>query len=180
MAHEQGYVSHEEKHGEPDKPGYEEQDLHETPFSCNVQLHDYVRATFAASAALRVLDVGGGTGAVLGYLQKALGPGTNIDYNCIDVVPSAVCKAYGGKHLAYGNRSFDIVIFNYVLHHASGSTLFLLEDAKRVARKYVIVQEDMKGQSIAQVQAQFGHEWSGTFRSDEEWQKIFSLLGMTV
>jgi hypothetical protein len=55
-----------------------------------------------------------------------------------------------------------------------------LEEATRVAQKYVIVQEDLQGQSKLEADQEYLHEWSGNFRSDEEWQHIFSLLGMTL
>jgi len=163
--------------------GFELGNNHGSPRDCNELLFQFVRGTYASRAgaqSLAVLDVGGGKGALKELLGTAVGNPQAIEYKCIDVTASAACIAYGGERIKEASKSYDIVVFNYVLHHAGDSTIGLLQDAKEVARHYVVIQEDLKGRSQITEALMHEHEWAGTFRGTKEWTKIFSLLGMTV
>ena len=58
--------------------------------------------------------------------------------------------------------SYDVALLTYVLHHAAGDTISLLKEAKRVARKYVIVLEDVID-SEDDAKNAFAHDPRGTF-----------------
>ena len=128
--------------------------------------------------------MGGGKGS-LGQLlgtPRLLG-GTAaraIAYDCVDPVESATCPRFDGSTLTHAAASRDVVSFVFVLHHASGRTVSLLEHAKRISRRYVVVMEDLQGETHQHAKMQFGHEWQGQFRSDEEWRALFRLVGMQV
>ena len=65
------------------------------------------------------------------------------------------------------------------MHHAAGDTISLLKEAKRVARKYVIVLEDVIDTDDDAKNA-FAHDPRGTFRHRKEWDALFDLLGFDV
>ena len=105
-----------------------------------------------------------------------------MDWDCIDVTASHECQAFNGKDLgkAYRDKSYDVVIFNWVLHHAGDNTIGLLREAKRVAKDFILIQEDLKGETPAEAKRNYDHEWAGTFRGDAEWKAIFSLLDLSL
>ena len=105
-----------------------------------------------------------------------------LEWDCIDVTASQVCKQFNGKVLgnAYSDKSYDVVVFNWVLHHAGDATIGLLRDAKRVAKKFILIQEDLKGETRVEARENFDHEWAGTYRGDAEWKALFSLLELAV
>jgi ubiquinone/menaquinone biosynthesis C-methylase UbiE len=52
-------------------------------------------------------------------------------------------KVFDGARLKFKDKSFDVVLFNAVLHHAARNTIQLMKDACRIARKRVILIEDI-------------------------------------
>eukprot|EP00747_Dinoflagellata_sp_TGD_P168593 gnl/TRDRNA2_/TRDRNA2_195350_c0_seq1.p1 gnl/TRDRNA2_/TRDRNA2_195350_c0~~gnl/TRDRNA2_/TRDRNA2_195350_c0_seq1.p1 ORF type:complete len:257 (-),score=61.94 gnl/TRDRNA2_/TRDRNA2_195350_c0_seq1:86-856(-) len=158
---------------------------HGSPRGCNELLFQFFRGTYGDSSRtpqLKVLDVGGGKGNLRKLLGEALNKSpAEVDYRCIDVTESSACEKYGGDRIvSEGEKAYDVVVFNYVLHHAGDSTIGLLEDAKKVARHFVVLQEDLKAVDQHQSHLEHQHEWTGTFRGDVEWKRIFELLGMPV
>lgn len=125
------------------------------------------------------LDVGAGTGALSVYLSNIL---NSAQFELCDVDPpqhsNFPVKRIDGTHLEYESDSFDMVIFNYVLHHAADSTIPLLRDAHRIARRYVIVTEDPKESAQDRLWA-YKHDARGTFRGLREWRELFALVGFS-
>lgn len=121
------------------------------------------------------LDVGACDGLVSRQIAEILG---SSHYVCVDVRPRAArTRPFDGKRLEFAERSFDFVLFNWVLHHAADHTIPLLRDAARIARQYVIVAEDLK-ETGQDCQNAVQHDIRGTFRGDKEWREVFSLLGL--
>eukprot|EP00747_Dinoflagellata_sp_TGD_P170486 gnl/TRDRNA2_/TRDRNA2_202166_c0_seq1.p1 gnl/TRDRNA2_/TRDRNA2_202166_c0~~gnl/TRDRNA2_/TRDRNA2_202166_c0_seq1.p1 ORF type:complete len:238 (-),score=32.74 gnl/TRDRNA2_/TRDRNA2_202166_c0_seq1:26-739(-) len=172
------------------KPIVPGQNYGASPLGCNLPLRDWFFEHYSAASAGDILDVGGAGFALFRYLTEDLtgtehgGRGAGVplqslaNWECIDVFASHGCREYSGESLEYAANSKDIVLFNFCLHHAAGNTLRLLRDAKRVARKYVIINEDMQAQNFEQYRAQTWHDWKGTFRSLTEWKQIFEILGL--
>uniref|UniRef100_A0A7S2HIY0 Methyltransferase type 11 domain-containing protein n=1 Tax=Alexandrium andersonii TaxID=327968 RepID=A0A7S2HIY0_9DINO len=112
-------------------------------------------------------------------------PDSALDWECIDTkpkrtgVPGHSCTQYGGHHLPNSDKSKDVVLFSFVLHHAQDQTIGLLQEARRVARQHVLVAEDF-ATTKAEAKALFHHDWNATFRGLTEWRKIFQLLDMPV
>ena len=170
--------------------GSSRENNHDSPWACKAPLFEWINASGLLAAhgglqgQLHWLDVGGGKGS-LGQLlgtPRLLGGAAAraIAYDCVDPVESPACPRFDGSTLTHAPASRDVVSFVFVLHHASGRTVSLLEHAKRVARRYVVVMEDLQGETQHQAKMQFGHEWQGQFRSDEEWRALFRLVGMRV
>lgn len=161
------------------RPTFVEEDNHASPFACSVPLFHWWRKKFKDGAHPRVLDVGGGRGDIGAELSRRFGT-LSLSYECVDVVPSSKCRAFDGSSLNYSSASADVVLFNYVLHHAADNTISLLTDARRIARKFVIVVEDIKAKTRSGAMGQFLHEWSGTYRGDVEWGALFDLVGLRI
>jgi len=158
--------------------GFELQDNHHSSSNCNAVLLDWFQEEYGkVESTTEILDVGGGHGG-LGDQVKAVAVPDALDWECIDVAESVRCAAFDGESLPHDSDSKDIVIFNYVLHHAADNTIPLLQHARRIARKYVVVVEDLKGENIDHAQQNFDHEWHGTFRGPKEWRSLFSLVGL--
>lgn len=163
---------------------------HGSPARCNQHLLTWLVAAAKqmSPSTLHVLDVGGGTGAIGEQVKAALGPtfGASVAWSCIDVVPSARCSWFNGVALPRANASFDLVLLNYVLHHAADATIPLLQEARRVSRHTIVVQEDLKADTPSGHHSQSLHLGCSTdpsdphpctFRGREEWMHLFSLLG---
>lgn len=138
---------------------------HGSPRACNIRLLDFFRRNVPSSAA--ILDVGGGEGQ-MSKLSR--------NYTCIDVFHTRACTRFDGKSLSHAAKSFDVVMFNWVLHHANDNTIQLLRDAQRIARRFVLINEDLKGVTHEEILRQFHHERQGTYRGVTEWEAIFRLL----
>lgn len=126
------------------------------------------------------LDVGADVGCVSRYLSEYF---QSSDMELIDVIKKKntifPVKIYDGSTLKYPNDSFDIVIFSYVLHHAADDTIRLLQDARKIARKFVIILEDNKDTKGDLIWA-FRHDKSGTFRGLKEWRNLFKTIGFNI
>ena len=60
-----------------------------------------------------------------------------------------------------------------VLHHAANSTAKLLHEAARVARKWIVVVEDLD--TGANAKRNTKHDPNGIFRRREEWESLFRV-----
>ena len=132
----------------------------------------------------KILDIGGKD-----YKQFCLI--NNIEYVCIDLdVPQKTGEGgynkdkngltYDGRNLPFNYNEFDLVIVNFVLHHASNNTLYLLEQIKNISSKYILIGEDLSelNYDIKWHYRNYLHQPGGIFRSDEEWQILFRLYNM--
>ena len=128
-----------------------------------------------------ILSVGAGAGEMEVLWEKKYGA----TVTCVDVLPpgenawTGVNK--GGLHHDVGlfdghtlkeheDKSFDTVIFVSVLHHAAAHSPNLLVEATRVAKKYVIIVEDLGG--LPARRRNYLHDPAGIFRTAEEWRSL--------
>jgi SAM-dependent methyltransferase len=88
-------------------------------------------------------------------------------------------RTFDGRTLDFDDDQYDVALLTYVLHHAAGDTISLLKEAKRVARNYVVVLEDVID-SEDDAKNAFAHDPRGTFRYRKEWAALFDLLGFDV
>lgn len=155
-----------------DVPGYR--------FSRDGGFFHWLNANREKLKGMSWIDVGAGTGCVSAYMKEYLG---STDMSLWDVdVPSKTnftVNQFDGKRLNFPDKSVDIVLFAFVLHHASGHTVQLLQDAHRIARKHVFVLEDPKD-TAQDFEWAYRHDKSGTFRTTGEWIKLFQLTGFEV
>lgn len=126
---------------------------------------------------MSLLDVGGGPGWLGAYLMGKHG----MEVVVYEVPSTADCEAFlhspFNVHFFTGSlpiapRSFDAVSFVSILHHAAERTQSLLEQAAAIARRWIVVIEDLDvGSNRKQLQQ---HDGNGVFRSEQEWTALFA------
>jgi SAM-dependent methyltransferase len=113
--------------------------------------HDLLKAHRIAQLLApgdRVLDIGCGR-AERAQALRAFRP---IDYTGLEVAapaspPRERVVLFDGEHVPFEDKTFDVVMLCYVLHHMSHArAASLLLDAARVARRRVILLEDSMAQ----------------------------------
>lgn len=135
----------------------------------------------------KILDLGCGSGIIGKEFQKFF----QADLIGVDVKDLRVFdipfKIIDGKFLPFPEKTFDVVLVNYVLHH-SGDPIFLLKEAKRVGQK-IIVYEDLPegflsrmilwlhGTSFDKV---FGNLNRTSFKKGQEWEENFNQAGLNL
>lgn len=89
-----------------------------------------------------VLDVGCGTGYMSAHLQEMYG----VRASAVDVVDlrqvQMPFQQFDGTSIPFPDKSFDHVVLSEVLHH-SHEPMGLVEECRRVARRSIILFEDM-------------------------------------
>ena len=157
-------------------------------------------ATRFGASKLTLVDVGAGTGTLTAVVAAVLDapeiklvdvddPETNkglgsdaaaLFSRSLDAFSSRhPVRTFDGRTLDFDDDQYDVALLTYVLHHAAGDTISLLKEAKRVARNYVIVLEDVID-SEDDAKNAFAHDPRGTFRHRKEWAALFDLLGFDV
>lgn len=122
-------------------------------------------------AADSLLDVGG-----FGEYRRSAR-----NARCINLSPHTGCDVYpAGTPLPYHTRSFDTVLLETVLHHAAEHALQLLGEVARVARRYVIIAEDVLSRraSVDVVESYRAHDPWAVYRSTEEWVALARHNGL--
>lgn len=76
-------------------------------------------------------------------------------------------------------------MFVYSLHHAADDTIPLLIEARRVAKRYITILEDIKADTENSLRGQRHHggckpKQGCIFRSEREWEDIFKREGLNV
>ena len=125
-----------------------------SPIECSKELDEWFERTLSNEATnMTVLDVGGGTGDKTKRLRSRYnGPNrtsltTWHSFECIQPGVSKrtdTCSSFDGRHIPRADNSIDIIFYSYVLHHAGGNTIALLQETRRVARRYIVVLEDLQ------------------------------------
>ncbi|MBI3980796.1 methyltransferase domain-containing protein [Candidatus Microgenomates bacterium] len=137
---------------------------------------------------LKVLDLGSGTGLraeeIANYYKVKVTLCDIDDFNRTNLP----LKIFDGKNLPFPDKSFDVVLISFVLHHTD-HPVELLKEAKRVAVKNVIIYEDNKKDMASDFFTMMhgrSYNWfhkiksSCTFYSKEEWERIFAKLGYKI
>ncbi len=128
----------------------------------------------------KILDLGCGSGIVgMTFQEHFQAKVIGVDIKDSRVVPLPF-KIINGKSLPFPEKSFDIVLINYVLHH-SKEPASLLKEAKRVSEKIIIYEDLPEGfcsKLICKIHGIsfdkiFKNPNQTSFKSEEEWEKIF-------
>ena len=136
-----------------------------------------------------VLDFGCGSGATAHYLKEA---GRRVS-GC-DIKDHRKHKDFPFKlteriKAPFKDESFDAVILAFVLHHCAKDQEKVLREAVRVARKKVIVLEDVpnSGTEEAWVRAldivcnlPHGVQTNMVYHSEKGWERVFNDAGLEV
>lgn len=136
----------------------------------------------------KVLDLGCGTGAVGQALAEQLQVnvvGTDVrDVRIVDLP----FKRTNGKTLPFPDKTFDIVLIAYVLHHTSNRAS-ILKEAIRVCKGNILIYEDTPQNFFHAISCAihgfsygslFGIEKRCTFLTREEWAQMFTRLGLKI
>lgn len=127
-----------------------------------------------------LLDIGSGHGFVdaffaLKFDMRVVGYDIPNSYQCEEMLASSLMlNFFDGKSVPEPARSFDGVSFMGVLHHAANNTPSLLKEAGRVARKWIVICEDLENR--ASHTRNFQHDPSGIFRTHEQWMGLFAAV----
>lgn len=130
----------------------------------------------------KVLDVGCGTGIVAHLLKKELGvkiTGCDVKKYLIYNIPFV--KVNGDK-LPFPKQSFDVVLFNDVLHHIEKPKQEqVLKEALRVGKNVFIFEYEagVGGKILDIVLNKFHYDDLAvplTFRNAKEWKQLFKKL----
>ena len=131
-----------------------------------------------------ILDVGCGNGFIAHHLAALLGSYVmGIDVGGIPDAPINY-RGYDGLHFPLPARSFELVLFCYVLHHAQDLDAIFTE-VRRVLRDdgFVVIYEDVPAQWWDRIVcAIHNFKWRKrtgpcTFHTDSEWREIFAMAG---
>jgi len=89
---------------------------------------------------------------------------------------------YDGRNIPFEDEKFDLVIANFVFHHAAENTLFLLKQIKKFSKGPVMIGEDLSCVTypLSWHQRNHNHQAGGLFRSDEEWKELFRVYGYNI
>jgi SAM-dependent methyltransferase len=153
-----------------------------------------VRAVASALARLiepgwNVLDVGCGDGRISRQVQEAVAGVTLQGYDVLARRDAAVpVQVFDGTHLPVEDKAVDLVMLVDVLHH-SADPFGLLWEAKRVARRAILVKDHRLARRLARPTLAF-MDWIGnrahgvalpySYWGEPRWQDAWMRLGLTV
>jgi ubiquinone/menaquinone biosynthesis C-methylase UbiE len=134
-----------------------------------------------------VLDVGCGEGYVLEELAQRGMAISGVDIVDLRRNRSYPFRLYDGQTLPFPDRSFDLVMLSFVLHHVPNERkLSLLREVLRVARRSVFIVEDTPATALDWVASErHGHAYrkrigstaSFGFLTAGEWRWLFRGMG---
>ncbi len=141
------------------------------------------------SEATSLLDVGCGDGLID---RAIVARRTNLSIEGTDLFPRPEAlipvSAFDGLHLPYADKSFDVVVFIDVLHHASDAG-FLLREAARVARRSVLIKDHFAEGLPARLTLRFmdlvgnagySFAWTASYWARARWMRTFKELDFSV
>lgn len=147
------------------------------------------RLAAAIPADHSVLDVGCGDGYVASLI---LDQRPDLSFRGIDVAvredTGIPVEQFDGERLPFEDRSFDCVMFVDVLHHTDDPNV-LLQEARRVARKSIVIKDHLREGFLGQTtlafmdyvsNARHGTALPYTFLSQSEWNQLFAGLDCEV
>ena len=136
-----------------------------------------------------VLDMGCGDGTI-GYLIGRLNPTASIQGLEVTPRPSCLieCESFDGASIPRSDDSVDVCMFVDVLHHTLNIEE-LLKEARRVARRHVLVKDHLYESRFDRVLLRF-MDWVGNqphgvqsvynYKRRAEWDRVFSSCGLRV
>jgi SAM-dependent methyltransferase len=134
-----------------------------------------------------VLDVGCGDGTVASQLLQSR-PDLRVEGIDVLVRPEThiPVRAFDGRTIPHGDRSFDVVMFVDVLHHTDDPTL-LLREAVRVARRGLVIKDHHREGPLGGLLLR-AMDWVGNARHGvvlpynywpaRRWAESFAALGL--
>jgi SAM-dependent methyltransferase len=137
----------------------------------------------------RLLDIGCGNGLVE-HLITQHRPDVSVIGVDVRVVPDCMIEVreFDGKTLPFPDKSVDVAMVLDVLHHTENPEI-LLREAKRVARRAVVVKDHLDEGFMA-VPILWLMDWAGNipygiertymFWTEAQWRSTFAKLGLEI
>jgi len=133
-----------------------------------------------------IIDIGSGTGNVAELLIKSGKKITPVDVKNLSSVPGISPIIYDGVEIPFPEGSFDAALLICVLHHTKNPE-DLLKEARRVARKIVVIEDIFKSRAHQLLSNFFDNLLSLEFfknphsnKTDKEWRELFKGFGLRV
>jgi ubiquinone/menaquinone biosynthesis C-methylase UbiE len=136
-----------------------------------------------------VLDVGCGSGHVLAELASDHGV-MGLDIVDCRETDLPEFQLYDGVHLPCADASHDVVLLTFVLHHVPNERKpALVSEARRVARRHVLVLEDTPRTFLDRwvcaahgraFRRKIGSSAAFGFYGQRQWESFFAAQGMRV
>lgn len=136
-----------------------------------------------------VLDVGCGDGRLAHALANARPDVTVCGLDVLVREDAAIpVEAFDGVHLPAEDDAFDIVLFVDVLHHTDDAEA-LLREAKRVARRFVVLKDHTRDGLFADATLRFmdrvGNARHGValpynYWPEHTWREVFGDIGLEI
>ena len=138
----------------------------------------------------RLLDLGSGSGVLGKQIEETF----DIKVQGVDIVDMRVVdvplKLYDGKDLSFiPDEEYEIVLISYVLHH-TGNPENILKQTKRIAKKRIIIFEDLNEGFLGKIYCYchgrlydlffLRNSIPAKFFSEKEWNDIFARLGLKI
>jgi len=135
----------------------------------------------------KILDIGCGDGKIDCYIMQK----KNVDIIGVDVLVRNTTyipvQEYDGVHLPFADNSFDVILFVDVLHHID-NPLFILQEAKRVAKTIIIkdhLHEGLLAYSTLKFMDYVGNAHYGVrlpynYLNKTEWDSLFHEVGLKI
>jgi len=137
-----------------------------------------------------VLDVGCGEGYVGAELAEQGAKVALTDIVDVRRLRDLPFQFFDGRELPFGDRQFDVVMLNFVLHHVPNDLkTTLLGEAARVSRRHVFILEDTPRNAIDRLlsdrhgrsfREKIGSSAAYGFLTRGEWEWLFRGLGFAV
>jgi ubiquinone/menaquinone biosynthesis C-methylase UbiE len=161
------------------------------PYRSQTVRKETLHTVSLASTHLRrgdsVLDVGCGEGYVLEELAQRGMAVSGVDIVDLRRSQSYPFELYDGQTLPFADRSFDLVLLSFVLHHVPNERkLRLLREALRVTRGKVFIVEDTPETALDRAASQrhgiayrkrIGSSEPFGFLTAGEWRWLFRGMG---
>lgn len=136
-----------------------------------------------------ILDVGCGDGDIDVHIQRER-PGVSIEGIDVLVRPNAKIPVseYDGHEIPFPDDAFDGLLFVDVLHHCDDAAA-LLRDARRVARRFIVIKDHrldgfLAGPTLRFMDdvgnARFGVRLPYNYWSHSRWHEVFGELDLRV
>jgi ubiquinone/menaquinone biosynthesis C-methylase UbiE len=132
----------------------------------------------------KVLDVGMGSGGNSFFLNRKGFDVTSVDVADLSIYEDLKPVIYDGHKLPFKDNQFDTAVIVHVLHHCSDG-LEVLNEAKRVAKRVVLVEDTFRNKFEWFWVATFdsitnGELWWHKYRMVSEWKTIIKKNGWKV
>ena len=132
----------------------------------------------------KVLDVGAGTCNICEILRERGTEIASLDVRNLSFVDGISPIIYDGRKMPFGDKSFDVALILTTLHHTIEPQV-VLQEARRVARKIIIIEEIWENEvhkrltflldSLLNLEF-INHPHSN--KKDVEWRVLFYQLGL--